>query len=381
MRLRNIVAIGLLIIIPIAAIVSAFTLFRGEKLDVFPSRAFVDMGIWSYDDRDRAQILRYVPDSRKIVLDYVIKEVNGFAGIGFNMNVGVPYTDLSAFDTLTLGVRSTRASELAITLKTFEEGITRLDDQRSFRHEGTEFLLGAGGKPVTIGLDSLTDPSWWMKTYSVDKNVLQRSARNKTHWLLIESHSNSVVGIEDTIVVEQVTFSRSNTLLLAGVIGFALFFYSILIAAAVLRRNKRQTAGKGITSFHVEHVHINMGNYRSEELERILNLLKSDYADPELNIGSLGKETGISPSRVSHIIKASLNTTFKQLLNSIRIDEAKRLLANTDRQVTEIAFAVGYNDRAYFYRIFMKFTGEAPKDFRKKRIDKIPQTDDGRDSR
>jgi AraC-like DNA-binding protein len=375
-RLRNIFALSLLIVAPISVIVSVVYLSNVKQLDVFPSQDFIDMGIWSYEDQDHARIVRYIQDSRKILLSYVIKDENGFVGIGFNMNIGRPYTDLSVYDTLSLKVSSIHASELAVTLKTFEDGITNTDDTRSFRHEGTEFLLGPTLKPITIDLSKLADPSWWIKIYSPDKKSLARSARDKTQWLLIESHSNSVVGAEDTIVVEQVTFLRSNTLLITGVILFAILYYVILICVVVIRKIRRPTTNNSVTSFHIDHVHIDMGNYKSEELGRILNLLKSDYADPELNIGSLGKETGISPSRVSHILKSSLRTTFKRLLNSIRIDEAKRLLATTDRQITEIAFAVGYNDRAYFYRIFMKFTGEAPTEFRKKRIDKMTHPND-----
>lgn len=44
--------------------------------------------------------------------------------------------------------------------------------------------------------------------------------------------------------------------------------------------------------------------------------------------------------------------------------EAKRLLLFTDKQAQEIAFELGYDDPAYFSRLFKKYIGVSPLDFR-----------------
>ena len=44
--------------------------------------------------------------------------------------------------------------------------------------------------------------------------------------------------------------------------------------------------------------------------------------------------------------------------------EAKRLLENTDRYITDIAFQVGYNSRNHFYKAFIQSEGISPKKFR-----------------
>jgi AraC-like DNA-binding protein len=63
---------------------------------------------------------------------------------------------------------------------------------------------------------------------------------------------------------------------------------------------------------------------------------------------------------------------FKQYLNIVRITEARRLLMDTDRQISEIAFAVGYNYPTTFNRIFKEVTGISPSDFRKKKPITVP---------
>ncbi|MBQ7232346.1 MAG: helix-turn-helix transcriptional regulator [Bacillales bacterium] len=59
--------------------------------------------------------------------------------------------------------------------------------------------------------------------------------------------------------------------------------------------------------------------------------------------------TGVSPQRYR---------------TNLRIEEAKKLLLNTDMSSESIANAVGYSDPLYFSRVFKKYTGISPKFFR-----------------
>jgi YesN/AraC family two-component response regulator len=51
-------------------------------------------------------------------------------------------------------------------------------------------------------------------------------------------------------------------------------------------------------------------------------------------------------------------------LNRLRVQKSKELLKQTQWSVTQIATMVGYNDSAYFSRVFHKITGQSPVDFR-----------------
>lgn len=54
-----------------------------------------------------------------------------------------------------------------------------------------------------------------------------------------------------------------------------------------------------------------------------------------------------------------------QFLNHYRIMQAQRLLLETDLSVTEVGGRVGFNDPAYFVRIFHRETGRSPQQYRK----------------
>jgi AraC-like DNA-binding protein len=53
-----------------------------------------------------------------------------------------------------------------------------------------------------------------------------------------------------------------------------------------------------------------------------------------------------------------------QYLNGYRVEKAQTLLKNTDRSITDIALAVGFDDASYFARIFKKQTGMTPREYK-----------------
>ena len=72
----------------------------------------------------------------------------------------------------------------------------------------------------------------------------------------------------------------------------------------------------------------------------------------------------LHPSYFSTMFKQSIGCSFKEYLNMVRIEESKRLLANTDYPIIDIAIASGFEDQSYFSKVFKKYTGLTPKQFR-----------------
>jgi AraC-like DNA-binding protein len=77
-------------------------------------------------------------------------------------------------------------------------------------------------------------------------------------------------------------------------------------------------------------------------------------------------------SRVAYISTFHFNRVFHQItglppaqfINAMRLDEAKRLLLNTERSITDISFEVGYNSLSTFTRRFTQRVGLGPREFR-----------------
>lgn len=73
---------------------------------------------------------------------------------------------------------------------------------------------------------------------------------------------------------------------------------------------------------------------------------------------------GYNPDYLTQILKADTGMTLCEYLNDIRLKEAKKLLLNSNRTVSEIAYEVGFLDEKYFMRLFRRKENVTPTEYR-----------------
>jgi AraC-like DNA-binding protein len=78
------------------------------------------------------------------------------------------------------------------------------------------------------------------------------------------------------------------------------------------------------------------------------------------------KKLNITTSHLNHCLNAVTGLSVTHWLQNAMITEAKKQIYYTDADIKEIAYALGYDDHAYFSRLFKKITGDTPLSFRKK---------------
>jgi two-component system response regulator YesN len=102
----------------------------------------------------------------------------------------------------------------------------------------------------------------------------------------------------------------------------------------------------------------------------VLMLSAKDYIErnlsTELSIDTLADYLGISGSYFSLLFKQHLGETFVEYVTKQRMEMAKSLLALSDKSVTQVGQMVGYVERRYFTRVFSKYTGMLPSEFRER---------------
>jgi AraC-like DNA-binding protein len=92
---------------------------------------------------------------------------------------------------------------------------------------------------------------------------------------------------------------------------------------------------------------------------------QSIYKRSDLTLRALSEALNESPHYVSQVISQDLNTSFYELVNGYRVDEAKRLLRESPEQtVLAIAMNVGFNSKSAFHSAFRRCTGSTPTQFR-----------------
>lgn len=101
--------------------------------------------------------------------------------------------------------------------------------------------------------------------------------------------------------------------------------------------------------------------------DRVLNFVNENYT---LSLSEISSGLGYSKSYISHIFKKSTGYTLKSYCNIKKIEDAKGLLKNTDMDITDIAFTVGFLNVSYFIQIFKTAEGMTPFVWRKNNKEK-----------
>ncbi|WP_162162927.1 AraC family transcriptional regulator [Gorillibacterium massiliense] len=105
---------------------------------------------------------------------------------------------------------------------------------------------------------------------------------------------------------------------------------------------------------------------KQEDLIRKINgIIETRYNDPNLSLNLVSEELKMSTYHVSRVYRQLTLTNIVDAINSVRIDNAKALLLQTEKPVTEIAERTGFTNSSYFHRMFKKTTGVTPAEFRK----------------
>lgn len=84
----------------------------------------------------------------------------------------------------------------------------------------------------------------------------------------------------------------------------------------------------------------------------------------DLSLETMAKELGISPYYLSKLFKESEGVNYIDYVTKLRIDYAKDKLNSSDKSVKEVCYESGYSDPNYFSRIFKKWVGVTPTEFR-----------------
>jgi AraC-like DNA-binding protein len=153
-------------------------------------------------------------------------------------------------------------------------------------------------------------------------------------------------------------------------IGYQAFFrYIVLKDRIVLRRKIRKIATAQTKISGVKGTAEKFGKQEAA-FYRMHNdiLMHKKYFDPLLSLDKLSDELNISTGKLSTLINLYSGKNFSDYINSLRIEDAKKLLTNPDFErytIVSIGLECGFNSKSTFYTAFKKFTGQTPVKYRK----------------
>jgi AraC family transcriptional activator of pobA len=104
---------------------------------------------------------------------------------------------------------------------------------------------------------------------------------------------------------------------------------------------------------------------RQRLMARFAELVESRFRDNH-SVADFARALHVSESRLRSVCLASTGQSPIQLIHARILLEAKRQLHYTSNPVSEIAYALGFEDPAYFTRFFSRLAGNSPRAFRRK---------------
>jgi len=108
---------------------------------------------------------------------------------------------------------------------------------------------------------------------------------------------------------------------------------------------------------------LSVNSGKTQKMLEILEHINVHYKE-NMQAEELSAISGFSASHFRRIFKALTGKTLSLYVQTLRIQEACRLLKNKEYSVEQVAVEVGYSDMKHFYAIFKRITGKLPKAFR-----------------
>ncbi|MGL6198134.1 MAG: response regulator [Lachnospiraceae bacterium] len=115
------------------------------------------------------------------------------------------------------------------------------------------------------------------------------------------------------------------------------------------------------------HIAANQREKSNNAVEKAKAYITENFTS-DLSLENLAKEIGISPYYLSRLFKELEGINYIDYLTALRMDYAKKELSESEKSIKEICRDAGYSDPNYFSRIFKKWVGFTPTEFREKGV-------------
>lgn len=101
-------------------------------------------------------------------------------------------------------------------------------------------------------------------------------------------------------------------------------------------------------------------------MERVIKIINANIGNSDFNVEMLAAEVCVSRAHLHRKMKEITGITTSEYIRNIRIEHAAKLIKDKKINITQVAYAVGFNNQAHFSTVFKKHTGMTPSEYAEK---------------
>lgn len=366
------------LLVALVAMFAMWSLLRHRELHVHPA-GNVPYSLFSYTDIPDKGTSECSAESRdgRLILSYVLHSGFAYPYVGMGLDFTqrdstqnqVSFLDLEGYDSVRVKIRSARSNDLRLQIVTNDPNLSRPGSALSMRYLVQTISVERGWSTMSLPLSSFTIPDWWYQANHLQPDPTNRYLA-RTAQINFQNGQGIPLDVQDTIEIEELTFVGENRAIGWIFAGIAIL---LLLAFGIHSWTSRERL-RAEHSAQIAHRReellsqaekLPLNSHRTEDSKRILEYIGKNYTDSELDLERVCHETGVNRNRLTAILKEEVGTTFKGHLTDLRLSEATRALSETDLQVTEIAYKVGFGNVSHFNRVFKERFDITPNEFRR----------------
>ncbi|MDO4431706.1 MAG: response regulator [Aerococcaceae bacterium] len=148
-----------------------------------------------------------------------------------------------------------------------------------------------------------------------------------------------------------------------------------VLTVVVERIKQQQYIQQALAQQHVAQEAVQTDNVESNSpkgpyhplVDELLAIVHERYTQ-DISLKELADTLHVNVMYLGQIFRKEVGQTFAKYLNQHRVAIAKERLQHSRLSVSEVGYSVGYQNQAYFYKIFKEIVGVSPKEYRKQQI-------------
>lgn len=308
-----------------------------------------------------SKIIRQLITDRVIQLDFKIGNKLSAPYAGLNIGPGESKSiDLGRYNRLSITLKGDGINGIGIALVTqnFFKNRDKKNQEILFYHI---FKITEGVNTYKISIDKFEVPDWWGESNRIeDASNISPNLKN-LETLNVSSAFTPITGKIQSLEIYALSFSRNNKPLF--ILLLILAFVIILTVFIILFSVERIRAGKKTITISYKAIDSDSTTASKSDF---IDFINTNFQNSDLTLDFVSSETGVSQRKITNDVQNQFGCNFKSYINRLRIYESKRLLLETELNIGEIAFKVGFNNQSHFNRVFKSELQISPTEYRDK---------------